>query len=206
MTPPPNLPHWTETGSAGEREERWRHAWWPVQMHIKEKLYNSITSVEVLQSMSLPSRLNKISKEWLWKTHLRADIELRGQVNQHPGNILNHLHHQVLAGQKTICHVTRVSFWLLDFLHVKPVFWFYAMRQCGWRGFCTSVFTVPMKQMVSLEDECQWGTEFRVYSYGAPQLWLSKSSPGLHLHQQSQTQLTQKSSIVGILSVCDSHL
>ncbi len=53
-------------------------------------------------------------------THLRADIELRRQVNQHPGNIVDHLHHQVLAGQKNICHLKYVFVSFSGFLHIKP--------------------------------------------------------------------------------------
>lgn len=34
------------------------------------------------------------------KTHLRGDAELRRQVEQHRGNILDHLHHQVFAAEK----------------------------------------------------------------------------------------------------------
>lgn len=51
---------------------------------------------------------------------------------------------------------------------------------------------LPMRQVVSLEDQCQWGAEFGVDSDGAPQLGLSQSSPGLHLHQHSETVSTEE--------------
>lgn len=64
--------------------------------------------------------------------------------------------------------------------------------------------TVPMRQVVSLDDESKWGAEFRVYSHGAPQLWVSKSSPGLNLHLQvyDQRSLTGRWRRHGIFSAC----
>lgn len=44
---------------------------------------------------------------------------------------------------------------------------------------------LPGGKMVPLEDERQRGAEFRIHGDGAPQLGVSQSSPGLHLHQHT---------------------
>lgn len=47
------------------------------------------------------------------RTHLRRDAELRRQVEQHRGNVLDHLHHQVFAAGKG-----QVSFGTCSFTNV----------------------------------------------------------------------------------------
>lgn len=49
------------------------------------------------------------------------------------------------------------------------------------------IFLLPVRQMVTLKDECQRGAEFGVHSHGAPQLGLGQTTPGLHLRQQFHT-------------------
>lgn len=62
------------------------------------------------------------------------------------------------------------------------------------------VFLLPVRQMMTLKDECQRGAELRVHSHGAPQLGLGQTAPSLHLPQQFHAQLKHRRSL--LLHVC----
>lgn len=96
------------------------------------------------------------------RTHLRGDAELRRQVEEQGGNVLDHLHHHVFAEREKGggAKVDRSA----TILKAK---------------------NVPVGQVVPLEDEGQRGAEFRIHSYGAPELGASEMPPGLHLHQHT---------------------